>query len=126
MVKVTQPEQQDESYNIEKLKQDHDLCTLSVQTIYNWMMKLGFKFEPRKKSYYLDTHESPENIKYRIDFIQCYFQYKLCAYRWVSIPNHKAEKIKCDGEIDIELGFEYEKNDIDYMEFYVNDHIKFQ
>jgi hypothetical protein len=56
------------------------LKCLSISTIHNWMRQLGFKYEVRKKTYYVDSHEKTGNVIYWVNFIQCYFGYELQAH----------------------------------------------
>ena len=73
------------SYNKEMLFDEFNFKTLTISTVYKWLVKLGFKYQPRKKSYYVDNHESPENIEYRKKFIRRYFNYKIWSQLLVSI-----------------------------------------
>jgi len=45
------------------------LTTLCLTTVRSWMKQLGFKWEPKKKTYYTDNHERPSNVIYRNHFI---------------------------------------------------------
>ena len=62
----------DESYEekvIELLKKFNLIC-ISPATIARWLEKLGFKYQQRKKGYYVDRHEKPATIEYRKAFVQ--------------------------------------------------------
>ena len=37
-------------------------------TVYQWMIHLGFKYEPRKKGYYVDGHEKLATVAYHWSF----------------------------------------------------------
>ena len=90
------------------------------------MVKLGFKFEPRRKSYYVDTHKNPENVEYRKKFITRYFDYELRSHRWYQIIKEEKMKYVDKGELDIASGYEYvQGNDVMY-EYHVDDHPSFQ
>ena len=52
-----QSEQDSVPYSLNDLFKDYNLSTLNIKTVRNWMIKLGFKYEPRRKTYYVDTHE---------------------------------------------------------------------
>ena len=39
-----------DTFTTEHLLAEHGLRTLNVKTIHNWMKRIGFKYEPRKKS----------------------------------------------------------------------------
>jgi hypothetical protein len=51
----------DEEFGVGDLLKENGLTKLYVSTVYRWMRKMGFKFMARKKCYYIDTHEKPEN-----------------------------------------------------------------
>ena len=113
-------------YNIDHLLAEYGLRTLNVRTVQNWMKNLGFKYEPRRKTYYVDSHESKENVKYRSKFIEKYFEYEILAYRWYSItPDTRQQMIEM-GKISSEIGYKYEVEGETYYEYHVDDHPDFQ
>jgi hypothetical protein len=59
-------------------------------TIYNWIKKLGFNYEPRRKSYFVDGHEKESTIHYRWRFIESYLAYEQRMYRWIQITEKDA------------------------------------
>ena len=63
LAKTIEKEQNIGTYICEQLMTDNGLKTLSLTTVQRWMKKLGFKFEPKKKTYYIDNHDSPENVE---------------------------------------------------------------
>ena len=81
LVKTIQEQRDDKSYNKALLFKEFRLKKLTLMTVCNWMHLFGLKYEDRRKSYYVDNHEKPENIKYRRDFIKRYFAYELRCYR---------------------------------------------
>ena len=99
---------------------------LHLVTAQRWMKKLGFKYEPVRKSYYVDNHESEENVRYRNEFIERYFQYELITHRWYSICDEERRLMVERGEISESLGYEYEKDGRKYREFHIDDHCRFQ
>ena len=102
---------------------EYSLKKISIKTVYNWMKQLGFQYKPHKKCYYVDTHESDENIAYRNEFIKRYFEYEVCCHRWISIPDYERERLINEGKFDKELaGFEYQKYNTKYFEYHVDDH----
>ena len=76
-------------YSTTQQMSDFGHCSLCIKTVQKWMNKIGFKYEPRRKTYYVDMHEAPVNVEYRTKFIKCYFEYELCAHRWYSIPENE-------------------------------------
>jgi hypothetical protein len=65
---------QDEEIDVEALLKENSLSKLTSYTncLTGKSEKLGFKYQVRKKSYYVDTHEKPENQWYRMKFIRRY------------------------------------------------------
>ena len=62
-------------------------CRICAKTAYNYMIALGFKYDTRKKSYYTDTHEKQENIRYRIGYCKRYIEeYEPYTLRWFLVP----------------------------------------
>jgi hypothetical protein len=37
----------------------------SKSTVWEWLTRSGFRYEGRKKRFFVDTHEAPANRKYR-------------------------------------------------------------
>ena len=108
------------------LFKEFNIRTLTIPTVWAWMKQLGFKYEVRKKSYYVDNHDSQENVLYRNKFIDRYFDYELRCYRWYSIPKTKKNEMVQNGDLLDELGYEYEKDGINMVEYHVDDHVSFQ
>ena len=51
-------------YSTTQLMLDFGLRSLCIKTVQKWMNKIGFKYEPRRKTYYVDMHEAPVNVEY--------------------------------------------------------------
>ena len=45
------------------------------------MKVLEYSYDPHRKNYYINNHESSYNIKYRNDMIKYYFAYEKYCYR---------------------------------------------
>ena len=90
------------------------------------MQKLGLKYHPRRRCYYIDSNESEENMRYFKHFIAQYFTYELCAYRWYSITKVERDKLVRLGVLQKTICYHYKKDDIDMVEFHIHDHILFQ
>jgi hypothetical protein len=43
----------------------YGLTCIDPSTVYRWLQRLGFRYEPRRKGYYVDGHEKPATIEYR-------------------------------------------------------------
>ena len=110
---------------------------LSVLTMYRWMRLLGYKYEVRKKCYYEDNHEKPENKRYRKKFTKTHLNVDFRMTRWLrfSIEDYKILCTDSPG-FENELrsnGFRY--HDLDpndrslpttHFEFHMDDHRMFQ
>ena len=126
IVKTIQEERKDETYNEHDLFKEFRLKSLTMMTVYNWMHHLGMRYESRRKCYYVDSHEKPENVTYRKEFISRYFDYELCSHRWVQISCFEREKMIKDGELDSHLGYKYLDSNVEIWEYHVDDHLSFQ
>jgi hypothetical protein len=51
-----------EKFTVEDLLKENGLSKLAIPTVYRWIRRLGFKYQVRKKCYYVDTHEKPEEL----------------------------------------------------------------
>ena len=113
----------DHDYCIDKLLSENGLKSLSIRTVNRWMHKLGFKYQTRKKTYYVDTHESSANVKYRHEFIERYFGYELYAHRWISISAEERQKMIDRCELDDNSGYRYKDDSGTLLfEYHIDDH----
>jgi hypothetical protein len=115
-------------YTMYELLQEHRLTKLSIPSVYRWMRLLGFKYEPRKKCYYVDGHEKPETKAYRKKFVKRYFEDEKLMHRWIQIE--LTEKVKLEEEEEIELAYGYHfvdpETQVKMVEYHVDDHHGFQ
>ena len=63
----------------------YGLTSLSISTIYRWMRALGFKYETRKKYYFVDGHEKEGTIKYRTEYVREMLNLEQRMYRWIQL-----------------------------------------
>ena len=63
-----------EDYDVSKnnLMDDYSLTCISIDTAYNCMIALGFKYEVRKKFYYVNGNEKEATVKYIWRFVEQY------------------------------------------------------
>jgi hypothetical protein len=86
-----------EELYIEKAKEilkEYGLTCIDPSTVYRWLQKLGFRYEPRQKGYYVDGHEKPAIIEYRKQFITIYLSYEQRAHRWIQISSSEAVQLE--------------------------------
>jgi hypothetical protein len=113
-------------FTVKEFLLQNDIKVLNIRTIYKWLKRLGFTYSPSRKSYYVDSHEKPENILYRSQFIERYHKLEQRTHRWIHIPLAIYEKMVTEGELVRECGFQFEKEGDTYVELHVDDHPKFQ
>ena len=114
--------------SINQFLHQYYICSgISIETVWKWMRQLGFDYKPHKKCYYVDTHDAPENVKYRSKFIKRYFEYELCCHRWISFSVDERDKLIEEGKLPSEIsGYEYEKFGMKMIEYHVDDHSTLQ
>jgi hypothetical protein len=98
-------------YTLQQFLNDKGLNTLCPWKIYNWLGALGFVYSTLKKSYYIDSHKKPENVKYRTAFIQWYQLYEIRTHRWIQIPMSRYTSLVEIGELDSTSGYTYTNNE---------------
>jgi hypothetical protein len=114
-------------YTVQQLLQENCVSKLTLKTVYNWMSQLGFSYDDHRKIYFVDSHESIENVKYRSEFISRYKDYEMRSHCWISIPIERFEMMVEKGELIKEQGYRYEDERGDtYMELHVDSHFIFQ
>jgi hypothetical protein len=127
-------------YNKEDLLAEHQLGKLTLRTVYKWMERLGFQYQPRMKCYYVDGHEKTEVIAYRRNFIRRYFQQEQRMFRWIQLPLLEVEAMEEAGELQRGMGKRYQANamgerlttpslndqPIIWVEFHIDEHPSFQ
>jgi hypothetical protein len=59
-------------------------------TCCNWLRQLGFLYCSQKKGYFVDRHEKPTTVAYRVAFISHYFEYERRTHRWIQLPESQA------------------------------------
>ena len=126
-----QKELDDANFTTSQLLEENGLTKITLTTIYRWMHILGFRYEERKKCYYVDNHESISNVTYRRGFLSRYFKHETRAHRWIQLQLEEALKLEEEGKISIKNGFRYNKIDSQgakhtFVEFHVDDSPAFE
>ncbi len=65
------------------LFQVYGLRCLCHATTYRWMLHLGFRYETRRKGYYVDGHEKKATVEYRWDFCKRYLLLESQMFCWI-------------------------------------------
>ena len=76
----------------DKPQEKHGLTTLCQDTVGEWLIKLGFKYNYSVKNYYVDSHEKKDTIWYRWNFIDQYLLLEKCMFRWIQITADEPEQ----------------------------------
>ena len=90
---VPNPENKSADQLTTELLHEYGLSKLSLETVTRWMNRLGFKYDVRKKSFYVDGHERQSTITYRNDFVKRYLSYELRAHRWIQITKQEHDEL---------------------------------
>ena len=112
-----------EEYNthLRNILKPYGLACVSPSAVYRWMIRLGFRYEPARKGYYVDGHERPATIQYRWDFCRRYLAYEKRMHRWVQVPEAVAQQLEKDEMIARGSGYKYLLNGLTPMrEFHVD------
>jgi hypothetical protein len=116
-----------DNFDMTDLLCENRLTKSTLETVYRWLYRLGFKYEARKKGYYVDNRETPETVAYRRHFVKRYLKFELRMFRWTQLSLKRVKEMEANLEIDEGLGYRYqncEKKDM--VEFHVDQHPSFQ
>jgi hypothetical protein len=83
LLRQRQQDLDDDDFDMTDLLCENQLTKLTLGTVYHWLDHLGFKYEARKKGYYVDNHEKPENVAYCRHFIKRYLEYENKMFCWI-------------------------------------------
>jgi hypothetical protein len=99
----------------------HRLKSMSFSTAWRWMRLLDFKYDTRRKSFYVDGHEREDVVANRQTFCETYLtKLEPCCKRWIQCPISKATTIK-----GLDIGFGHRYFDIIRNEEVVEFHIDY-
>jgi hypothetical protein len=86
-----------------------------------------FKYETRRKCYYVNGHEKPETKKYRKTMVSKYLKNELRMYRWIQLPSTELKDLEEELEIKIGNGYHYTdlQTIIEMVELHVDSHPSF-
>ena len=93
------------------------------------MEALGFKYHPRRKTYYVDGHENSENVAYRKKYISSYLELETRCFRWIILSEEEVialENEDKDQDFSRNFGYKFNVNELTFYEFHVDDHESFQ
>jgi hypothetical protein len=86
------------------------------------MLQLGFRYETRRKGYYVDGHERKATVQYQWDFCERYLLLERQMFRWIQIPLEEAERLQELGKVVKGSGFKYtdERTGKEMVEYHVD------
>ncbi|KAI2509106.1 hypothetical protein MHU86_5354 [Fragilaria crotonensis] len=122
---VDVPQEEEDEQNKDKLLiasflKAHGLESMSFTTAWRWMRQLNFKYEARKKSFYVDGHERDDVVANRKEFCKRYLtELEPYCRRWVQVS--KEDALAMDG-LNLRLGHSYFDivNDTEMFEFHID------
>ena len=88
---------------------------------------LGFKWETRKKHFFVNNHEKSDVREYRdLDYVPQYLEREIRCHRWVWLTPEQVEEMIKDKELPTDHeGITFTVNGSKYVEFHVDDHLSF-
>ena len=96
--------------------------TPARSTIWEWLVRCGFTYTKRKKRYFVDTHESAANRKYRKEQTARYLRRERRMHRWYQLPLNEVNTLISEGLLVPGKGYNYETiNGEKMVEFHVDD-----
>jgi hypothetical protein len=116
---------------MEQMLGEYGLKKLTMPTMYRWMCSLGFQYSMKAKTYYVDGHERPDVVKYRIEFIKRKKKIELQSHCWIQLSETDVDlliKEGCEGEyigLNKHHGYKYKYDDVTMFEYHVDDHSDF-
>ena len=83
----------------------HRFKNFSFSTSWRWMQLLGFDYDNRRKSYYVDGHKREDVVAHRHSFCKNYLtMLEPYCRRWIQVPLREAATIKT---LDTNIGHHY-------------------
>ena len=67
----------------DKLFEKYFLTTLCQETLREWLIRIGFKYEYDVNKYYVGDHKNKGMILYRWEFNDCYLLLERCMFIWI-------------------------------------------
>ena len=99
----------------------YSFVTICPSTIYRWLVVLGFKYQTRRKGYYVDGHERPATVTYRKIFVTRYLNYEMRMHRWIQIPLSESTEMVESGKLIKDSGYKYvDGTGIEMVEYHVD------
>ncbi|KAI2496104.1 hypothetical protein MHU86_18381 [Fragilaria crotonensis] len=101
---------------------------ISLSTTWRWLRRLGFSYDSRKKTFFVDGHERPNVVFHRNQFCKDYLsKLEPRCHRWIQVTKETVERWKHErlpSNMNANAkGYSYLSDDgIEMVEFHVDDH----
>jgi hypothetical protein len=121
-------ESNNQPLEINQLLKQYNFTCICLSTVYKWLKRLGFSYEPRKKRYYVDGHVREATINYQWHFIKRYLTYEYRMFCWIQISLQEALELEKEGKIPKQTGYHYchPETDKAMIEYHVDTREMFQ
>lgn len=87
------------------LLQAHRDNPISLTTTWRWLRRLGFHYDIRKKSFFVDGHERPNVVVNRNEFCNNYLsKLEPRTHRWIQVTKETVEQWKSEKRISSNIG----------------------
>jgi hypothetical protein len=110
----------------DSILQDYLDSPISISTAWRWLRRLGFSYDTRKKSFFVDGHERPNVVFKRNEFCTRYLsKLEPRTHRWIQVTKETVEKWKREKKIleNDTRGYHYLSADnVQMVEFHVDDY----
>ena len=97
---------------------------ISISTTWRWLRRLGFTYDSRKKSFFVDGHERPNVVCRRNEFCTQYLtKLEPRTHRFIQVTAETVERWRREDKIseDDKRGYNYTAGDTNMVEFHVDD-----
>jgi hypothetical protein len=99
---------------------------ISISTTWRWLRRLGFSYDFRKKSFFVDGHERPNVVSRRNEFCILYLsKLEPRTHRWIQATKEAVDKWKAENKTleDVNCGYHYcSADNVEMVEFHVDDY----
>jgi hypothetical protein len=97
----------------------------SETTIWRWLKWFGFRYDGRKKTYYVDGHEKPSQRFHRLQFAEEYLKIiEPRCHRWIQLPETEVQELIQDETLEekyLIASYSYDdEQGIKHLEFHVD------
>ena len=79
-------------WSFDELSAYNIVAPLQKHTVANWMRDAGFVYSQYKKSYAVNTHERPDVVEARRDYVFSYLEDEINQAVWIQLPIEKARR----------------------------------